>query len=138
MTWEPEPPHDDWSADDNPALTRRALCAKAEELAVEMVRWKVWRVEGNAQASLREAQAIQALLMVLIELLDDLQGSPTAVQSELSRAVSLLGYTLQVLGVEAGLDPERHDDAAFLRAHRLRFADESPPEARDQNTSEGP
>lgn len=126
MTWEYEYPEDQGSADENPALTRRALCAKAEELAVEMARWKVWRVEGKAQASLREAQAIQALLMVLIELLDDIQGSPAAVLVELTRAVSLLGYTL---GAEADTEAEQRDDATFLRLHKLRFNDEmSPPE----------
>lgn len=126
MSWEHEFSEGSWAGDDNPALTRRALCAKAEELAVEMVRWKVWRVEGNAQASLREAQAIQALLMVLIELLDDMQGSPAAAQAELARAVSLLGYTLQVLGADAAAEAEQRDDSAFLKAHGLRFDDDLP------------
>ncbi|MGE3538698.1 MAG: hypothetical protein AB7N91_14870 [Candidatus Tectimicrobiota bacterium] len=121
MAWEHEPQDHNESADDNPALTRRALCAKAEELAVEMVRWKVWRVNENAQASVREAQAIQALTMVLIELLDDIQGSLAAAQVELARAVSLLGYTLQVLGADAVAEAEQREDAAFLRAHGLRF-----------------
>lgn len=132
--WEHEHADDSWSEDDNPALTRRALCAKAEELAVEMVRWKVWRVEGHSQASLREAQAIQALVMVLVEILDDLQGSPTAMQAELTRAVSLLGYTLQAMGTDASTAAEQRDDSAFLRAHRLRFADEFPADEGPETT----
>ena len=135
MTWEQEHPEDNGSAAGNPALTRRALCAKAEELAVEMARWKVWRVNENAQASIREAQAIQALTMVLVELLDGLQGPLAAARVELTRAVSLLGYTLQVLGVDAAAAAQQGDDAAFLRAHGLRFAEESPPDRGDETPS---
>ena len=122
---------------DNPSLTRQALRAQAEELAVELARWKVWRVEGHTHENLQEAQAMQALAMVLVELLDDVHGSHAAVQTELARAVSLLGYKLQAHGAEAV--PETlctnveasGDDAAFLRTHGLRFserADEPLPE----------
>lgn len=129
MMQEREPYEEDGSPADNPSLTRQALYAKAEDLAVELVRWKVWRVEGHKHENLPEAQAMQALAMVLIELLDDVQGSPAAVQIELARAVSLLGYTLQASG--AGIAPEalcttaeaQGDDAAFLRTHGLRFSE---------------
>lgn len=114
---------------DNPSLTRQALCAQAEGLAVELARWKVWRVEGHTHENLQEAQAIQALAMVLVELLDDVHGSHTAVYTELARAVSLLGYTLQVSKAEPA-PPEpwvnreaQGDDTAFLRKHGLRFSE---------------
>ena len=113
---------------DNPSLTRQALRARAEELAVELARWKVWRVEGHTHENLQEAQAMQALAMVLVELLDDVHGSHAAVQTELARAVSLLGYRLQARGAETA--PEilcanadaSGDDAEFLRTHGLRFS----------------
>jgi phosphoglycolate phosphatase-like HAD superfamily hydrolase len=116
---------------DNPSLTRQALRAQAEELAVELARWKVWRVEGHTHENLQEAQAMQALAMVLVELLDDVHGSHAAVQTELARAVSLLGYKLQAHGAEAV--PETlctnveasGDDAAFLRTHGLRFSEQA-------------
>lgn len=126
MRWEQGP----YAGDEplvNPALTRRALCAKAEELAVELARWKVWYVEGQAHANLQEAQALQALAMALIELLDEAQGSPTAARTELARAVSLLGYTLHAPGTgtmvetQRDSDAEQREDVAFLRAHGLRF-----------------
>ena len=126
---EREPYEADGSPLDNPSLTRQALCAKAEELAVELVRWKVWRVEGQAHENLQEAQAMQALAMVLVELLDDVHGSRAAVHTELARAVSLLGYALQASGV--GTAPKalwanaeaQGDDAVFLRTHGLRFCE---------------
>ena len=127
---EREPYEANGSPLDNPSLTRRALCAKAEELAVELVPWKVWRVEGHAHENLQEAQAMQALVMVLIELLDDVQGSPTAAQTELARAVSLLGYTLPAQGPVIASETQRlreeehREDAAFLRAHGLRLGDD--------------
>ena len=129
MMQEREPYEGDGSPADNPSLTRQALYAKAEDLAVELVRWKVWRVEGHKHENLPEAQAMQALAMALIELLDDVQGSPAAVQIELARAVSLLGYTLHVRG--AGTTPQalwsnveaQGDDAVFLRMHGLRFCE---------------
>ncbi len=126
---EREPYEADGSQLDNPSLTRQALCAKAEELAVELVRWKVWRVEGHTHENLQEAQAMQALVMVLIELLDDVQGSPTAAQTELARAVSLLGYTLPARGsviaseTQRVKEEEHREDAAFLRAHGIRLGD---------------
>jgi hypothetical protein len=113
----------------NPSLTRRALCTKAEDLAVELVRWKVWRVEGHAYENLQEAQAMQALVMGLIELLDDVQGSPTATRTELARAVPLLGETLPALGavitseIQRVRAAEHREDAAFLRAHGIRLGD---------------
>ena len=123
----------------NPSLTRQALCAQAEELAVELARWKVWRVEGHTHENLQEAQAMQALAMLLVELLDDVHGSPAAVHTELARAVSLLGYRLHARGT--GTAPQalyanadaQGDDAEFLRTHGLRFgegedADEPLPE----------
>lgn len=122
---------------DNPSLTRQALRAQAEELAVALARWKVWRVEGHTHENLQEAQAMQALAMVLVELLDDVHGSHAAVHTELARAVLLLGYTLQAPGAATvpeilGANVEAAgDDAAFLRTHGLRFsaqADESLPE----------
>ena len=134
MTHEGEPyAGDAWPAD-NPPLTRQALCAKAEELAVALARWKVWRVEGQTHENLQEAQAMQALLMVLVELLDDVHGSPAAVHTELARAVALLGYTLHASGAgtasqEVRADAEEHDDAAFMRTHGLRFCEDAPPDA---------
>ena len=126
---EREPDAGEWTPADNPSLTRQALCAQAEELAVELARWKVWRVEGHTHENLQEAQAMQALAMVLVELLDDVHGSHAAVHTELARAVSLLGYTLQALGV--GTTPkalwsnaeEQSDDVVFLRMHGLRFCE---------------
>jgi hypothetical protein len=64
-----------------------------------------------------------------VELLDDVHGSQTAVHTELARAVSLLGYTLQARG--AGIAPQalctnadvQGDDAEFLRTHGLRFGE---------------
>ena len=119
---------------DHPALTRQALCAQAEALAVALVRWKVWRVEGHPDENLQEAQAMQALALALVELLDERQGSPAAVHTELARAVSLLGYTLEARG--AGTAPQPRcpptdapgDDAAFLRTHGLRFSETAPAE----------
>jgi hypothetical protein len=126
---EREPEAGEGSPADNPSLTRQALCAQAEELAVELVRWKVWRVEGHTHENLQEAQAMQALAMVLVELLDDVRGSSAAVHTELARAVSLLGYTMQT--IRAGTAPkvlwanaeEQSDDAVFLRTHGLRFGE---------------
>jgi hypothetical protein len=127
--WEPDA-REGMPAANNPALTRQALCAQAEELAVELARWKVWRVEGHTHTNLQEAQALQALAMVLVELLDDVHGSHTAAQTELARAVSLLGYTLQSHG--AGTAPkgnctnaDAQDDAEFLRRHGLRFGEDA-------------
>lgn len=128
--WEPDAREGAPAA--NPSLTRQALCAQAEELAVALARWKVWRVEGYMHANLQEAQALQALAMVLVELLDDMHGSHTAARTELARAVSLLGYTLQPHG--AGTAPKvsctnvdaQGDDAEFLRRHGLRFGENAP------------
>jgi hypothetical protein len=126
---EQRPSEGDGPLADNPSLTRQALCAQAEELAVELARWKVWRVEGHTHENLQEAQAMQGLAMVLIELLDDVHGSPAAVHTELARAVSLLEYTLQASGAEPapqalwGNAAEQSDDAVFLRTHGLRFCE---------------
>ena len=117
----------DGSLADNPSLTRQALRAHAEELAVELARWKVWRVEGHTHENLQEAQAMQALAMVLVELLDDVHGSHAAVHTELARAVALLGYRLQARGPETAQEilctnaDASGDDAEFLRTHGLRF-----------------
>ncbi len=72
---------------------------------------------------------MQALVMVLIELLDDVQGSPTAAQTELARAVSLLGDTLpaqeSVIAseIQRVREEEHSEDTAFLRAHGIRLCD---------------
>ena len=72
---------------------------------------------------------MQALVMVLIELLDDVQGSPTAAQTELARAVSLLGYTLPAQGsviaseIQRVREEEHSEDTAFLSAHGMRLGD---------------
>jgi len=71
---EREPDAREWSPADNPSLTRQVLCAQAEELAVELARWKVWSVEGHTHENLQEAQAMQALAMGLVELLDNCTG----------------------------------------------------------------
>jgi hypothetical protein len=100
---------------DHAPLTRQALCAKAEELAVELVRWKVWHLAGRESEEARAAQAMHALAMVLIELLDSVHGSYAAAQVELARAALLLGAPRS----------EAQDDAAFLQAHGLRFEAET-------------
>jgi hypothetical protein len=51
---EREPDASEGSPADNPSLTRPALCAQAEALAVELARWKVWRVEGHPHENLSE------------------------------------------------------------------------------------
>ncbi len=123
-----------WPAD-NPPPTRQMLCAQAEALAVALARWKIWRVEGQTHANLQEAQAMQALLMALVELLDDVYGSSTAVHTELARAVALLGYTPHDSGTETAAQArsanadEHADDTAFLRTHGLRFGADTPPDA---------
>jgi hypothetical protein len=100
-------------------------------LATELVRWKVWRVEGQPDANLQEAQAIQALAMALVGLLDNVHGSPASIHTELAKAVALLGYTLHASGAGPGLQEswataEAHgDDALFLRRHGLRFEEDA-------------
>ena len=131
---EREPDASEESPADNPSLTRQALCAQAEELAVALARWKVWRVEGQTHENLQEAQAMQALLMVLVEILDNVRGSHAAVYIELARAVALLGYTLHASGARTaspalGAEAEEHgEDATFLRAHGLRFCEGAHPD----------
>jgi hypothetical protein len=101
-------------------------------LATELVRWKVWRVEGQTHEHLQEAQAIQALAMALVGLLDDVHGSPASVHTVLAKAVALLGYTLQARGPGPGpQEPSAtaaalDDDALFLRTHGLRFEADAP------------
>ena len=59
-----------------------------------------------------------------------LQGSHAAAQTELARAVSLLGYTLQTVGsdtaseAQRGREEEHREDAAFLRAHGIRLCED--------------
>ena len=75
---EHEANHNGQPPDDQGALTRNELFAHALEFAEEIVRWKVWYVKGYEpgpiQASLPEAEAIQALSQMLVELLDGAMG----------------------------------------------------------------
>ena len=118
--------------EDPGALTRNELFAHALAFAEEIVRWKVWYVKGYepgpAQANLLEAEAIQALSQVLVELLDGVMGARLKARSDFATVASYLGYVLQ-----DAIDPkriqealERHDDVAFLRQHGLRFPDDDP------------
>lgn len=111
----------------NPSLTRQELCAKAEDLAVEITRWNAWRVEGNSHENPQDAQALQALAMTLLELLDLQRGSRQAAHSELTRAVTLLGYVLQdTLRQRQDAAQEQLEDALFLRTHGLRLETDTP------------
>ena len=128
------------SPEDQGALTRNELFAHALALAEEIVRWKVWYVKGYepgpAQASLPEAEAIQALSQVLVELLDGVMGARLKARSDFAAVASYLGYALQdvISASDTGMpDPkrlqealERHDDIAFLRQHGLTFPDDAP------------
>jgi hypothetical protein len=91
------------------ALTRQELLLYAEELAVEVSRWKAWCIEAKRTDSIDEAQAIQALTMVLIELLAGQHGSRATARSECARVTLFLAHD---------------EDRGFLRTHRLRFADD--------------
>lgn len=124
--------------EDQGALTRDELIAHAQAFAGEIVRWKVWYVKGYepgpSQASLSEAEAIQALAQVLAVLLADGMVTSAMVKTELTKVASFLGYTLQDRVPEADENrcaPHTHqkaqtepDDVAFLREHGLRFPDE--------------
>jgi hypothetical protein len=129
---EHEADHNRQPPEDPGALTRNELFAHALAFAEEIVRWKVWYVKGYepgpVQASLPEAEAIQALSQVLVELLDGVMGARLKARSDFATVASYLGYALQ-----DAMDPkriqealERHDDAAFLRQHGLRFPDDDP------------
>jgi hypothetical protein len=89
----------------------------------------------HPHANLQEAQALQVLVMVLVEILDDVRGSRAVVHTELARAMSLLGYTLQASGAatasqEPWADVEEHrDDTSFMGTHGLRFCEDEPPGA---------
>ena len=118
--------------EDQGALTRNELFAHALDFAREILRWKVWYVKGYepgpAQASLLEAEAIQALSQVLVELLDGVMGARLKARSDFATVASYLGYVLR-----DAIDPkriqealERHDDVAFLHQHGLRFPDDNP------------
>lgn len=76
-------------------LTREELFTHAHEFAVELVRWKVWHVQDQAQARVAEAQAIQALALALVALLSGTQDAQTGARMEFARAATFLGYTLQ-------------------------------------------
>jgi len=104
----------DGSLADNPSLTRQALRAQAEELAVELARWKVWRVEGHAHENLQEAQAMQALAMVLVELLDNVHGSHAAVHTELARQSRCWGTGCKLVALR---QPQRY--SAPTRTHQV-------------------
>lgn len=91
------------------ALTRQELLLYAEELAVEVARWKAWCMEAKGTDTIDEAQAIQGLAMALIELLAGQQGSRATARSECARVTLFLAA---------------QDERAFLRTHRLRFPDD--------------
>lgn len=100
------------SPDAHRALTRQELLLYAEELAVEVARWKAWCIEANvtdATDTIDEAQAIQGLAMALIELLAGPHGSRATARAECARVTSFLAA---------------QDDGAFLRTHRLRFTED--------------
>jgi hypothetical protein len=121
-------------------LTRNELFAHALAFAEEIVRWKVWYVKGYepgpSQASLSEAEAIQALSQVLVELLDGVLASRLKARSDLATVASYLGYLLQdtISEPDAGAPSperlpdalERHDDIAFLRQYGLKFPPDGP------------
>ena len=130
---EHETDHNRQPSGDPGALTRNELFAHALAFAEEIVRWKVWYVKGYepgpAQATLLEAEAIQALSQVLVELLDGVMRARLRARSDFATVASYLGYVLQ-----DAIDPkrirealERHDDVAFLHQHGLRFPDDDPP-----------
>jgi len=91
------------------ALTRQELLLYAEELAVEVARWKAWCIEEKVTDTIDEAQAIQALTMALIELLSGQHGSRAMARSECARVTLFLAH---------------EEDSGFLRTHRLRFTDD--------------
>jgi len=127
--------------DDPGALTRQELLAQALDFAGEIVRWKVWYVKGYepgpVQASLSEAEAIQALSQILVALLEGTMEPRLRARSNLATVALYLGYVLQepMPTSEPNLsDPERiqkllelHDDVAFLRRYGLRFPDDDSP-----------
>jgi hypothetical protein len=119
------------------ALTRQELLLYAEELAVEVARWKAWCMEEKVSANIDEAQAIQALAMALIELLSGRQGSRATARAECARVTSFLAPTApqplapQEVLAEAPLhlsEPRcrRSEHSDFLRTHRLRFDEDRP------------
>ena len=91
------------------ALTRQELLLYAEELAVEVSRWKAWCIEAKVTDSIDEAQAIQALTLALIELLAGQHGSRLTARAECARVTLFLAH---------------EEDSSFLRRYRLRFADD--------------
>jgi hypothetical protein len=122
--------------EDQGALTRDELLAYAQTFAAEIVRWKVWYVqgyaEGPAQASLSEAPAIQALSLLLVQLLTGTGEARTRARVDFATVAAFLGYALSspaeadrslpgALCVQDLL--ERQDDAAFLRQYGLKFPD---------------
>jgi hypothetical protein len=129
--------------EDQGALTRDELLAYAQAFAAEIVRWKVWYVqgyaEGPAQASLAEAQAIQALSLLLVELLTGARDACTRARIDFATVAAFLGCALRSPPVEAGGDlpdvpyaqdlQEQQDDAAFLRQYGLKFPDTNPDDA---------
>jgi hypothetical protein len=133
-----ETDHNQQLPEDPGALTRNELFAHALAFAEEIVRWKVWYVKGYepgpAQASLPEAEAIQALSQVLVELLDGVMGARLKARPDFATVASYLGYILHdtISEPDTGRpDPkriqealERHDDVAFLHQHGLKFPDD--------------
>lgn len=97
------------SPDAHRALTRQELLLYAEELAVEVARWKAWCIEAKVTDTIDEAQAIQGLAMALIELLAGQHGSRSTARAECVRVTLFLAA---------------QDDSAFLRTHRLRFLED--------------
>jgi hypothetical protein len=119
------------------ALTRQELLLYAEELAVEVARWKAWCMEEKVSATIDEAQAIQALAMALIELLSGQQGSRATARAECARVTSFLTPTVpEVLAprevpaqtLPHTSEPQRihPENSDFLRTHRLRFDEDWP------------
>jgi hypothetical protein len=102
----------------------------------------VWYVQGYAQepaqATLAEAQAIQALSLVLIELLADAMGTHTRAKTAFATVAAFLGYVLPDTPGKADMGRpafqpasdlwERQDDAVFLRQYGLKFLDDAHPD----------
>jgi hypothetical protein len=76
-------------------LTREELFTHAHEFAVELVRWKVWRVREHTQTGVEEARAMQALSLALVALLAGAQDSRAEARVEFARAAAFLGYALR-------------------------------------------
>jgi hypothetical protein len=76
-------------------LTREELFTYAHEFAVELARWKVWRVQEHTPTGVEEARAMQALSLALVALLAGVQDSRAEARVEFARAAAFLGYVLR-------------------------------------------